>query len=107
MQTLYKEYLRSGLNTLEMQDCIKMFSDSVFDTSHEIIREAFAMSKMTVLNEMDTKNNRSYSYLVFVEFLEFIARVADLSFVDSELEELPLEDKLEYLLTDLFPIVNM
>ena len=42
-----------------------------------------------------------------MEFLEFISRVAESLFKDSELEYIPLGEKLEYFLTDLLPIVDM
>ena len=90
-----------------MQDCIRLFNDSVFSSRDEIIREAYAMSKMTVVCEQDKKQARSYENLQFVEFLEFLARVVDLTFQSSELEEIPLEEKLEYLLKDLLPMVGM
>jgi len=34
-----------------------------------------------------------------------VARVADVKFKDSELESIPLETKLEYILEDLFAAV--
>lgn len=41
-----------------------------------------------------------------VEFLEFISRIAELSFHESELEELHLYEKIEYILDDIFPLVG-
>ena len=41
-----------------------------------------------------------------VEFLEFISRIAELSFRESELEELHLYEKIEYILDDIFPLVG-
>ena len=41
-----------------------------------------------------------------MEFLEFIGRIADDQFFDSELEDIPLEEKIEYTLNDLLPLVD-
>ena len=64
------------------------------------------MSKQTVISEKDDKQFRSYDKLNFVEFLEFVGRVTDMIFQGSELENIPLEEKLEYSLTDWLPLVN-
>ena len=71
-----------------------------------VIREAFAMSKMTVINELDAAAEVQYIKLAKPEFLEFITRIAELFFKDSELEDLPLHEKLEYLLDDMFKLVG-
>ena len=42
----------------------------------------------------------------FVEFCEFLARLVDKTFKGSEMEELPLEEKLEYILEDLLPLAD-
>ena len=84
-----------------------MLKDSVFNVRDEIVREAFAMSKQTVTNEHDEKMSRNYSRLTFTEFLEFLGRIVDLSFRQSEMDELPLEEKLEHFLTDLLPLVGV
>jgi len=44
--------------------------------------------------------------LTYVEFLEFLARIAELYFEGSEMEELDLHVKLEYLLDELLPLVK-
>ena len=41
-----------------------------------------------------------------MEFLEFLARIAELYFEGSEMEELELYQKIEYLLDELLPLVN-
>ena len=48
------------------------------------------MSKMSVIEETNATLQLNYQMLVFVEFLEFLARIAELNFVDSEMEELEL-----------------
>ena len=42
----------------------------------------------------------------FVEFLEFIARLIESLFKDCQLDDLPLEEKLEYILEDLLPLAG-
>ena len=44
--------------------------------------------------------------VTYVEFLELIARCAELYFRDSEMEDLLLSEKVEYVLDDLLPIVG-
>ena len=44
--------------------------------------------------------------MTYVEFLEFLARIAELYFEGSEMEELDLHVKLEYLLDELLPLVK-
>ena len=44
--------------------------------------------------------------MIYVEFLEFLARIAELYFEGSEMEEIDLHLKLEYLLDELLPMVN-
>lgn len=83
-----------------------MLSDSPMDIDHNIVAFAFSMSKQTVVNELDEKQAQNYRRLTFTEFLEFLARLVTLHFEESELGELPLEEKLEYILIDLLPIVN-
>ena len=64
------------------------------------------MSKMTVINELDPGAEVQYKKLTKPEFLEFICRIAELFFKDSELEDLQLHEKLEYLLDDMFKLVG-
>ena len=64
------------------------------------------MSKQTVVNEQDEKQVVNYERLSFVEFLEWIGRLADLHFKGSEMEEITLDEKLEYVLDDLLPMVG-
>ena len=59
------------------------------------------MSKQTCINENDDLSKK-FMKITWVEFLEMIGRVADLKFRDSELESIPLEAKIEYVLDDLF-----
>ena len=61
---------------------------------------------MTIVNELDKKSAVTYMQVTQVEFLELIARVAELYFRDSEYEDLMLAEKVEYILDDLLPLVE-
>ena len=61
---------------------------------------------MTVVNEADKKSLHQYQIVTHVEFLELIARIADLHFRDSEMDELSLAEKVEYVLDELLPLVE-
>eukprot|EP00352_Strombidinopsis_acuminata_P005987 CAMPEP_0176352262 /NCGR_PEP_ID=MMETSP0126-20121128/10882_1 /TAXON_ID=141414 ORGANISM="Strombidinopsis acuminatum, Strain SPMC142" /NCGR_SAMPLE_ID=MMETSP0126 /ASSEMBLY_ACC=CAM_ASM_000229 /LENGTH=203 /DNA_ID=CAMNT_0017703263 /DNA_START=114 /DNA_END=725 /DNA_ORIENTATION=+ len=64
----------------------------------------YAMSKMTIVHE--TENAIRYFRTRFVEMLEYIARIAKFKFKNSNLESLPLVKKIEYILDELFRIIN-
>ena len=53
-----------------------------------MIREAYAMCKQTVLDELGPDGQLQYNKLTKVEFLEFLARISDLFFKESEMEDL-------------------
>ena len=61
---------------------------------------AFMCCKMTVADEVN-EARKKYDRISFVEFLEFLARLSQEKFSGSELEDIPLNEKLEFLLTDL------
>ena len=88
-------------------DCVQLMrKDSLMKISTRIIKEAFAMCKMTVLDELSHEGQSSYLKLNKVEFLEFIARASELFFKESEMEELPLYEKVEHVLDDILPIIG-
>ena len=62
------------------------------------------MSKMTIANE--NEESKSYFRLQFVEFLEMIGRISHLKYQGSELEILPLSEKIEYILDDLIIVLG-
>ena len=55
---------------------------------------------------MEPDGLKLYYKISRVEFLEFLARAADLFFEDSEMEDLPLFEKIEHLLDEVFPLVS-
>lgn len=64
------------------------------------------MSKTTVSNEFDRDSLQEYNKLSYLEFMEFLVRIADFYFEDSEMMELELDKKFEYLLDEVLPLVN-
>ena len=57
-----------------------MIKDSPsLDFAHIEVIQAYGMSQMTVRNEME-KGVNPYTKLVFVEFLEFICRCANIKY---------------------------
>ena len=61
------------------------------------------MCKMIVSNE--PANYKQYSTLVFVEFLEFVARVSDLKF--KSMPDTSLAQKIELFLEELCPAFGL
>ena len=57
---------------------------------------------MSVINEQEKDAEAKYLKLVYVEFLEFIARISAKMFEGSELEQKPLEEKIELVLDEIF-----
>ena len=74
--------------------------------SYELVRHAYVMSKMTVVNEHEEEEYVKYTQMSFEEFCEFLARVVTIHFKDSELDELPLSEKLELILESVLPLVG-
>ena len=64
---------------------------------------SYGMSKMTVKNEMEKAFN-PYKRLAFVEFLEFLGRVA---YEKYKTLSLPLYQKIEKVLDDVLMVVNV
>ena len=61
---------------------------------------AYGMSKMTVVDESDDGIVK-YNKLYFVEFLEMIGRIADIKYRNTEVGNLPLNKKIEFVLDEL------
>ena len=71
-----------------------------------MINEAFGMSQIHIVNEFDKNSLQDYNKLTYLEFLEFLARIAELYFEESEMEDLDLHVKIEYLLDEILPLVD-
>ena len=64
------------------------------------------MSKMTIVQDHNKEESLKYRRLLYVEFLELIARIAVQHFSDSELAEESLVFKVEHLLDDMLRFVD-
>ena len=95
-----------GSSHFTLRNCEVLVEDSVFNLTPEQVLRVFALSKQTVSNETDDKQVKQYSRMNEVEFIEFIARMTLIVFQDSELSDISLEEKLEYVLRNLLPQVE-
>ena len=64
----------------------------------------YAMSKEVVVRESET--GLQYLRTKFLEMLELIGRTADYKFDKSDLEDMPLDQKLELVLDELFALIK-
>ncbi len=64
----------------------------------------YGLSKMSVANEM-VKGINPYKRLLYVEFLEFISRIADEKYKGQQ--SIPLYQKIEWVLDDILKLVNV
>jgi hypothetical protein len=67
---------------LNLEDCIALCTkDSQLNISEKDLAFCHGMSKMTVINE--SANYKAYQGMQFVEFLEFVGRIAHIKFKSS------------------------
>lgn len=88
-----------GLNLAEIKE---MLVTSDLKLSKRNIGMLTALSKQTVIEDNIAKGAVLMQNLVFVEFLEFIGRLAVCKFLGTELEGEPLAVKIGYILDELF-----
>ena len=92
---------------MTVYECVQLMKyDSPLKLTRATIRQAFALCKMSVINELDKKSQVTYIQITYVEFLEFLARIAELHFKDTEMEELLLSEKIGFMLDDLLTVVG-
>ena len=113
---IYSKYAKLNLDTatkphdadyLAFVDCEQLLRfDSKLQLRRRVIKEAFSMCKGTVANELDPEGMREYNKLSKVEFLEFLARISELIFIESEMDDLALYEKIEFVLDDILPLVG-
>ena len=116
VDNIYSMYMKKNQDTetkahnaiyVGLVDCIQLLKvDTRLNVPKRMIRQAFAMCKMTVEKEHDSEGQLDYLKLSRVEFLEFIARIAELFFAESEMEELPLSEKVEHVLDEILPVIG-
>ena len=75
---------------MSRQDCITMCCHQLdLGLREDQVNYCYGMSKMTVAKENDIGPEK-YNKIDFVEMVEFICRLADVKFKDSEMEEIAL-----------------
>ena len=90
-------------NNLKMDTVFSMMQEARVNISERDLQMCYSLSKMTIVRE-SSYDFQKYFYLVTVEFLEFIARVADCSFQEGD--GLTLVTKIEDLMDQLFCLVT-
>lgn len=84
-------------------DCQKLFTrDTTSGITEKDFPYIYGMSKMTVA--LETQYHSSYYIIQMVEFLEIICRAADVRYAESI--GVPLTTKVEFMLDELFKLVN-
>ena len=108
IRELFRKYQRPGQDTLTEPDFDRMLIEDakIPGVTHAMVREAFGMSQMTVVQESDEKAFATYSHSKFAENLEVLARISVFLFEGSEMESEDLKLKLEHLLNELFKTIN-
>ena len=80
-----------GSDWVVIEDCVQLLrSECNLNISHQQICEAFGMSKKEVDKEFEKDSLMSYNKLTYLEFLEFLTRIAELYFKGSEMENFEL-----------------
>jgi hypothetical protein len=88
---------------MNMKDAVSlMVRDTEVKLTEKQVMYCYGMSKMTVKNEME-KGAQSYQKLIFVEFLEFIGRIAYEKY--KNLSE-PLFNKIDKIIGLILPLVG-
>ena len=78
-----------------------MMRDSDIGFDDKKAMNCFGMSKMTVINEKE--GSQKYYELRFVEFIEMIGRIAEVKYANTSMMEIPLHERIEYIMDDIFP----
>ena len=85
--------------------CDLFAHDSKLKISEKHCKYCFGMSKMTVVNE--EWEAEKYNVLAFVEFLEMVGRVADVTFSGTDIAHEPLARRIDYVLDAILPLVDV
>lgn len=102
-----KKKIQDATPTISLQWCEHLIKkDMGLDVTKKTIQECFALSKSIVVNEHDRRDLAAYDRMGYLEFLEFISRVSEVWLRETEMEELPLHNKIEEFLTQLLDLVD-
>ena len=96
LKIVFSRYFTQIKKNMDLQDCYQLcFTDTQLGVKENDICMCFGMSKMTIKDEVLQQGN-NYISLKFVEFLEFIGRIAHVKYKNQS--DLNLETKLEFTL---------
>lgn len=105
LRQVYQKYYTLNKRYMTQEDAMDLFcSESECCLSAKEALYCYGMAKMTNPNEND--NPERYTKLQYVELLEMIGRVAEYKYRGSEQEPLPLAEKLETVLDQLFAVLG-
>lgn len=90
IRKVYNHYFEPRKKWMSMQDALALvMRDSGVNLIEKESIFCYGMCKMTVPQESE-ETTAKYKRLAFVEFLEFIGRVAEMKYRNSDLEDLSL-----------------
>ena len=96
-------YYKPKERYMSKKDAINLVSkDTNINLYDKDAMYCYGMSKMTVSDEV--KYSKRYEKLELSEFCEFVGRVADVKY--KEQTEYSLAKKIEFILDDMFKLVN-
>ena len=103
---MYKKYFKPRKNWMNKQDAYDlMIRHSTLQMLELPAMQAYGLCKMTVVDEADDGLNR-YNKLYFVEFLEMVARIAEIKYRGTEVSQQSLTKRIEYVLDEILPLVG-
>ena len=107
LQKIYGRNQNMHKTWLELSECCYIFTSETHLVNEYNFKICYGFAKMTIADELH--NSAHHMRLQFVEFLECIGRAAATYWeVNKEhLQEVPLAKKIEYVLDQLLPLVNM
>ena len=106
LQKLWQSFHKFDKGWMDLNDVKHLLFTAIpdFKVPHKTIIKCFGMSKMT--NENAGYSRAKETRLLFVEFLEFIGRLAVDYWRIMEYEEYPLSNKIEFILDQILPVVG-
>lgn len=106
LQKLYSRNQTIHKTWLEMAEANHMFTQETSLVTEFVFKTCYGFSKMTVIDE--TTTGVQHYRMQIVEFFELIARVAVAYWEQNKehLEEVSLASKVEFVLDQLFPLIN-
>ena len=108
LKIIYNSYLSPVQRWMKLADVYDLFLQKAdLGLLEKDVLYFFGMSKMTGVKENDKEQVVDYGRLAFVEFLEMVGRCADHKFRGSELEDIDLAQKVNFVMDDLFAPFNM